>query len=129
MFSTTAHEKAYYVSPLTESVAYNNYNLPSPTEPLPKVVGQCSCVAGVNAYYKTNFKTLDGYARSIPTSSNLPSTTGFVITRDSWMGHISHYYLDGDFIVIDAEWNYVHCSFSTGRKIPVDSPLIKGYIN
>ena len=89
----------------------------------------CSCVLGLNAHFGTNFHTLDGYARSIPTNSTVPAEMGFVITRESWKGHISHYYHLGDVIVIDWETNYVSCQMTSGRVIPVDSGLIKGYIN
>lgn len=88
----------------------------------------CSCVIAINQKYGTNIHTLNGYARSIPVSSNLPSTTGFVVTYESWAGHIAHYYLDGEFIVIDWEANYQSCKITSGRKLLIGSPLIKGYL-
>lgn len=91
--------------------------------------GQCNCLLAINTFYKTNFKTTDGYARSIPVNSKTPAETGFVITRESWMGHIAHYYKSGDLIVIDYEGNYERCRLSSGRTLPVASRLIKGYIN
>lgn len=87
----------------------------------------CSCVAGVNAHFGTHFKTLDGFARSIPTNSQIPASSGFVITRESWQGHIAHYYLLGDQIIIDWEANYVSCKVSSGR--PLSNSLVKGFIN
>lgn len=91
--------------------------------------GFCSCVSAINNFYKTDFKTVDGYARSIPVNSKTPAETGFVITYESWMGHIAHYYRFGDDLVIDYEANYQHCALSSGRILPIASPLIKGYIN
>lgn len=94
---------------------------------------KCSCVTYLNAYYGTNIRTVDGYARSIVVKSKLPSTTGFVVTYESGAGHIAHYYSDGDYIVLDAEWNYQHfvagdCPMTSGRRIKADSLIIKGYL-
>ena len=134
MVSYEEYQKTIIYKPTEDVIdeARKNYEREHPkSKPVIKrtgVAGNCSCVAGINNYYKTSFKTLDGYARSIPVSSKLPATTGFVITYESWMGHIAHYYLDGEFIVIDAEWNYIPCRFSSGRKLPISSPLIKGFL-
>lgn len=88
----------------------------------------CSCVSWVNWKYGTNLKTLDGYARSIPTNSKEPAMAGFVITRESWAGHVGRYILDGDYLVL-TESNYSKCRVTVGRRLSIFSPLIIGYIN
>lgn len=109
------------------------------TIPLPKVEVKnnvlCSCVQAINDHFGTNFKTTDAnhLAKSIPINSKTPAAMGFVITYESRpgtvTGHIGHYYLDGDEIVIDWESNYDRCAVTSGRRLRVGSSLIKGYIN
>lgn len=107
-------------------------NLP---EPQAEESSYCSCVIGLNKRFGTNFKTLDGFARSIPTNSTVAAKSGFVVTYESRpgtkTGHIAYYVLDDDQKNITIEWesNFIQCKVSSGRKIPVNSTLIKGYIN
>jgi hypothetical protein len=143
---------------LRDSVAYNLLWIPSPKEDqqsnklivasiatdgiirIPETTNQvqdsninCNCVKALNQKFGTNFKTLDGFARSIPINSKVPAEIGFVITYESFpgtnTGHIAHYYKDYDEIVLDWEANYERCQFSSGRRLPINSPLIKGYNN
>lgn len=119
---------------LVGGVALNpGYALETPPLPIPKLKVQvCSCVAGINAHYGTNFRTLDGFARSIPTNSSTPAATGFVVTFESSGGHIAHYYTLGSKIIVDWEINYTHlvpgdCPVTSGRELP--AALVKGFIN
>lgn len=107
--------------------------IPEPKTQVKSFNPNCSCVTGLNAHFGTNFKTLDNFARSIPINSKIPADIGYVITYESrpggQTGHIAHYYLLGNEIVIDWEANYERCKVSSGRRLTVGSPLIKGYIN
>lgn len=87
----------------------------------------CSCVLWINQTYGTNFKTLDRYARSIPTNSTSPRLSGFVVLMESSLGHIAHYTLEGQNLVLD-EANYETCKVTHGRTIPITDTRIKGYI-
>jgi hypothetical protein len=88
--------------------------------------GYCSCIKyaqsiglGISGY---------GYARNYPVNSHTPAQSGFVLTRESVYGHIAYYVLQGGNLVLQ-EANYSKCRLTTGRILPVNSSLIRGYIN
>lgn len=73
-------------------------------------------------------KTPKGYAGSYKVGSLIPSASGFVLTRESALGHIAHYTLVGKNLLLDDEANYKTCRVTHTRILPVSSPLIRGYL-
>lgn len=73
-------------------------------------------------------KTPLGYAGSYKPGSTTPSAQGFVLTYESSKGHIAHYTLQGNILLLDDEANYVTCRVTHTRTLPVSSPLIRGYL-
>lgn len=90
-----------------------------------KAGNACSCVLWAQA----QGMALKGYgaARNYPVSSKTPEAAGFVVTYESGLGHMAAYRLEGEWLVM-SEANYVRCTVTHGRRLRVDSPLIKGYI-
>lgn len=86
----------------------------------------CNCVLWAQA----NGLGISGYgaARNYPVNSKIPAATGFVVTYESSPGHIAKYTLVGEYLLLQ-EANYYRCQITTNRLLPVNSTLIKGYIN
>jgi len=92
-----------------------------------KTSGQyCSCVLYVKA--KIGYTKSVGAARNWPTNSNTPSKGAVIVTYESRSGHVgivSHF--DDTYVYLESEANYSRCKITYGRKLPLNSPLIKGY--
>lgn len=86
----------------------------------------CSCVL----YAQSVGLKLSGYgnARNYPVNSKVPAESGFVVTYESGRGHMAHYVKIGLFLRLD-ESNYDTCRITYGRLLPINSKVIKGYIN
>lgn len=69
-----------------------------------------------------------GAAKNYPVNSLVPADTGFVVTYEGPYGHMARYVLDGEWLILE-ETNYPVCGYYKGRKLHINSPLIKGYIN
>jgi hypothetical protein len=85
----------------------------------------CNCVLWAQA----NGLPISGYgaAKNYPVTSNIPSISGFVVTYEGAYGHMARYVLDGEWLVL-TEANYRRCRITTGRRLHISSPVIKGYI-
>lgn len=85
----------------------------------------CNCVR----WSQANGLKLSGYgaAKNYPVSSKFPAASGFVVTYESGWGHMAKYVLDGEWLVL-SEANYVRCQVTSGRRLHISSPLVKGYI-
>lgn len=115
----------------------SNYTPPKPTPQVkvrntqavgkvPTGYSSCSCVS--YAKYKTGFTQSIGNARNWPTNSDQPSIGAVIVTYESARGHVgivSHW--DASYVYLESEANYASCRMTYGRKIPINSPLIKGY--
>ena len=90
----------------------------------------CSCVA----FAQSLGLKLSGYglAKNYPAPGKIPASSGFVATYESRpgtnTGHLAFYILNGEYLIL-TEANYVGCRITSGRRLPVNSPLIRGYIN
>lgn len=96
--------------------------------PVPKPIIKkhaCNCVLWAQA----NGLDISGYgaAKNYPVTSSPPEDVGFVVTYEGTLGHIAKYTRSGDYLILD-EANYVECTITSGRKLPINSQLIKGYI-
>lgn len=88
------------------------------------------------AYERTGNEELLGHkvAGKIPTDTQTPQIGAVVITSEGLYGHaaVVKDIVDGQ-LVLD-ESNYINTNYksggpvTTGRTLPVDSPLIKGYV-
>lgn len=93
---------------------------------VPTGYSSCSCVS--YAKYKTGFTKSIGAARNWPINSNTPAKGAVIVTYESALGHVgvvSHW--DASYVYLESEANYSRCKMTYGRKIPVNSKLIKGY--
>jgi len=86
----------------------------------------CSCVI----YAQSLGLGISGYgaARNYPINSLVPAQSGFVFTHESGYGHVAYYVLQGENLLLQ-EANYQRCRLTTGRLLPVNSGLIRGYVN
>lgn len=99
--------------------------------PIQAEAGAGNCVA----YAKTkrpdlNLKTKDGYARTIKTTTQIPTKGAIVLTKESWMGHVA-YVIDIDYQkgeLILAEANYRRGRITIGRRLSIYSSKIVGYV-
>lgn len=122
------------------TIPYGPYRPSEPPKPTPQVkarntqaVGtvptgysRCSCVS--YAKFKTGFTKSIGAARNWPVNSDQPSIGAVIVTYESALGHVgivSHW--DATYVYLESEANYSRCRMTYGRKIPIGSPLIKGY--
>lgn len=96
-----------------------------PPKPKYKLVGDCQCVVWAKA--QVGFTKSIGNARNWPDLTKIPAVGSVVITRESPLGHagIVTGIENGDLII--SEKNFVPCTVTHGRRLPVDSPLIIGY--
>lgn len=86
----------------------------------------CSCVS--YAKFKTGFTQSIGKARNWPTNSDTPSRGAVIVTYESSAGHVgivSHW--DDTYVYLESEANYSRCKMTYGRKIAINSSIIKGY--
>lgn len=104
-------------------------------EPIKKPIGKyqggkrAQCV--VYAREVTGIDSIKGVAKNVPTNSDFPQIGGAVKTAEGSVGHIAVIIaIEGNDLVL-AEANYRNTAtgnITSGRKLPLDSPLIKGYI-
>lgn len=99
-----------------------------PVKPTVKRVkgNYCSCVLYVKA--KIGYTKSVGAARNFPVNSHTPSVGAVIVTYESRVGHVgivSHW--DDKYVYLESEANYSRCKITYGRKIPLNSKLIKGY--
>jgi len=88
-----------------------------------------SCVS----YFKSKFgitKSLSptGLAKDIPIDTKTPAIGLGMVSYESDLGHISIVTNIEDGMLVLEESNYLKGQVTFGRKLPIDSPLIKGYI-
>lgn len=89
------------------------------------VSGYCSCVQYVKA--KLGISGSLGNAWNIVPNSQVPTIGSIVLTYEG-RGHAALVVgITDKYIIID-ESNYVRCTQTLGRQIPIDSPLIRGYL-
>lgn len=86
---------------------------------------RCNCVLWAQA----NGLPISGYgaAKNYPVNSLVPSASGFVVTYEGYYGHMAKYVLDGEWLIL-TEANYKSCQITSGRRLHISSPLIKGYL-
>lgn len=122
------------LSPLPED--FHKEIKPTPTKPksetktTPKTpskkTGQCSCVNYVKS--KIGYTKSVGAARNWPINSKVPTKGAVIVTFESKAGHVGivdHY--DSEYVYLESEANYEKCTLTFGRKIKINSPVIKGY--
>ena len=88
--------------------------------------GYCSCVIFVKA--QIGYTKPVGLARNFPVNSHTPTSGAVIVTYESRAGHVgivSHF--DANWVYLKAEANYSRCEITYGRKIAINSKLIKGY--
>lgn len=116
----------YNTSGIPNQEDWDSYQVAQAKSQIKRAPYACNCVLWAQS------QGLDvqgyGYAKNYPVNSQVPALYGFVVTYESYAGHVALYYLDGSDLVLD-EANYVSCRITSGRRLPVGSPLIKGYIN
>jgi len=84
----------------------------------------CSCIVFARGFGYSFNKN----AYQLQPNSDKPILKGLVLTREGPYGHVAVIYqIDFDSLII-VESNYVKCKI-TYRRIPLDYPLIRGYIN
>lgn len=88
----------------------------------------CSCVNFVRAHSRARVGSV-GYARNWPVNSRTPKVGGVVVTRESRAGHVALITHVGNGYIVVKEANYRPCAITSGRKIPINSSLIKGFYN
>lgn len=92
-----------------------------------KTSGQyCSCVLYVKA--KIGYTKSVGAARNFPINSSIPVKGAVIVTFESRVGHVgivSH--SDDTYVYLESEANYSRCKVTYGRKIALNSSVIKGY--
>lgn len=85
----------------------------------------------VYARQTTGIDTIKGLARNVPTNSKVPQVGGAVKTAESRAGHIAVVIgIEGSDLIL-AEANYYNTkngNITSGRRLPMNSPLIRGYI-
>lgn len=86
----------------------------------------CSCVLYLEQKYGFNIGSI-GQAKNWPINSQTPEVGEVVITSESNLGHVAKIMDIREGNLILDESNYSKCQHTTGRKLPIDSPLIKGY--
>ena len=87
--------------------------------------GLCSCVKYARAISGINVGPV-GNAKNHPTNRILPVIGGLFITYEGPSGHMGIVIgIEGNEF-IGEDFNYESCT-KTIRKLPIDSPLIKGY--
>lgn len=124
-------EPRYVNGPLLSE--FGNQAKPNPqakarnTKAVRKVsTGYCSCVLYVKA--KIGYTKSVGFARNWPTNSRTPSKGAVIVTYESRSGHVgivSHF--DDTYVYLESEANYSRCKLTYGRKIAINSSIIKGY--
>lgn len=93
---------------------------------IPNGYNPCSCVSW--AKYKTGFSQSIGAAHNWPVNSDQPAEGAVIITYESGLGHVgivSHW--DDTYVYLGSEANFTRCRISYGRKLPINSKVIKGY--
>jgi len=86
----------------------------------------CSCVSYIKSL--TGFTQSIGYARNWPVNSKIPTPGAVIITYESRAGHVAIVdHADANWVYIQSEANYSRCRVTYTRKLPLNSPLIKGY--
>ena len=110
-------------------------------EPLPKKAAApkqekkpfdpCNCVSYVKYRRNGNIPVGYGFAKNFPVNSQVPQIGAVIITYESFKGTSTGHAgivigVNENKVVID-DYNYKPCK-NTIRELPLDSPLIKGYI-
>lgn len=86
---------------------------------------ECSCVKFARAFSGIQ---VFGDADTLSGNTNFPEVGAWVLTTESPMHHVAVITgIDGDELIL-TEANYVECKITQGRKLRIDSPLIKGYV-
>lgn len=120
-------EKAKSLAQAKRRVVRQTTTKTSVSTTVPGVYGNaCSCVLFAKAYSGKNPGSV-GYARNWPVNSNVPVVGAVGKTNESWAGHVfvvTAINSDGTISVI--EGNLSRCRVTT-RKIPINSPIIRGY--
>jgi len=88
----------------------------------------CSCISFLRASGINVPRTLNGRANTLPVTHSIPSVGDIVVTYESAWGHAAHVDAIVDNFLILSEANYTPCKSTKGRKLHVDSPVIKGYL-
>lgn len=86
----------------------------------------CSCVSYARYIRGVDVGSI-GVARNHPVNAQVPTVGAYVVTYESWAGHLGVVTGVTDTHIIISEANYVRCTVTKGRMLPIDSPLIKGY--
>lgn len=106
---------------------YANQFIVATNVPLVEKFDPCSCVSYGKWKMGVSQSIKWGNANQIVPNSLNPALQGIVILNEGRYSHIAHYRLNGAFLSLD-EYNYLPCEYSE-REIPLDYPLIKGYLN
>lgn len=116
-----------HISIAQDSYIFSN-NIPTPKKPeyrsYSKTV-KCSCV--LYARLITGLNESVGLAKNWPINSKYPTIGGVVVTSEGKVGHVAVIkdIKDGKLILDESNW--VSCTITSGRELPIDSPLIRGY--
>lgn len=117
-------QEVIYVSPAEDAQIWANYHQAAP-KTLKRVTNFCSCVTFAES--QTGFAGPVGAAKNWPINSIWPVVGGVVVTYESSLGHVAVIKaVIGNMLILD-EANYVRCTHTTTRELPIDSPLIKGF--
>lgn len=108
---------------LEERLSYNNQDIY--LKPIPTIIisPTCSCVKFVQSFGVD----VHGHAYQIKPNSDKPIEGGAVLFYGGKYGHIAVIYkVEHDSLII-IESNHIRCKI-TIRRIPIDYPLIKGFV-
>lgn len=109
-------------------VAGSAIPLPEPPVTLYNAPGasiRCSCILYVKGLLGVTESW--GHAKNLKPNSFEPKIGSVVITREG-PGHVALIVDIKDGKLILNESNYVKCKITKGRELPIDSPLIRGYL-
>ena len=113
-----------FISPDQQFVEYSFHKAVTPV-PLYRA-NFCSCVSFIKSI--TGYTEPVGLAKNWPVNFRLPAIGEVVVTRENpYTGHVAMIIdIQGNDLILE-EANYVHCTHTKGRKLPIDSSLIIGY--
>lgn len=102
-------------------------DISKPLKPKHKNFNPCNCWSYVKAVRGTDMPNGFGMAKNYPVNMSEPFIGAIVVTYESGYGHLGIVIdVSRDIITIE-DYNYERCAH-TVRPLPIDSPLIKGYI-
>lgn len=112
-------------TPLEQSDYSDNF-VTAVNAPVVETYDPCSCVSFAKWRMGVSQSERWGNASEIVPNDQKPSEKGVVVLNEGTTGHLAYYELSGGVLRLE-EVNYYPCQYSE-REIPIDYPLIKGYL-